>query len=908
MFNMKYLSLFILFSFSSILNAQINFTANDQVPSFDGAFGFGVNAGSNAGWDDEAEADIASGNPALGIAGAGCNTKRTPLPEHFLEFWGYDIRLDEYQYFENLGMQDLTVFIGFPSDDHQDPNSYCPDHQSHLFDNMYLPIWDGGANGTPINDDNYYAKYLFEMVNIYQDHVKFWEVWNEPDFDYSASGYLDPGQEGNWWENVPDPCDYKLRAPVYHYIRLLRISYEVIKFVDPDAFVAVGGLGYESFLDIIMRHSDNPDNGLITSEYPLAGGAYFDALSYHSYPHFSLKEYDNDLEDFIFFRHSDAAMQEVVIKKNDFETVLENYGYNDVTYPEKVWLITESNVPAEKFNPDYFGSIPGQRNFIIKTVVACQKNNILQFHVYKLGEDYPIGEGYNEFDRMGLYENLDDVNQYDQVLTEEGIAYKTTSDAIGNASYNEAKTLELNLPDDIDGAAFLHPDGSYTYVIWAKTTIDDSEVANANYSFPASMNINLLEKRNWNYSQTNNSTELGPNNISLTGAPIFLHDISVDNIPPIANFAFSVQSNCAPFTINFSDLSTSPNTWSWSFPGGSPNISSLQNPSIIYNTSGTYTATLLVSNDSGNDAINITFTLGSELVYELNEELCFGDQVNVNGTIYDESNPNGTEVITGGSSNGCDSTVIINLTFSELLETNLNATICDGDSYPFGGNDLTETGIYTYETTTNSGCDSLANLNLVVEETAFSSFEFNICENDDYPEDTIIIDTLFSLNGCDSLIIITNIYVEENYFTEIEETIFEGETYTVGSSTYDETGVFYDILTAQNGCDSIIELTLTVEIVDAVFEFNDPKQIDLQTFPNPFSKKVNINFISTQTDFNGLQFFDSNGHLIEAVIKNQSFQNGRFYFTLNFAALPKGVYWCRILLSEGVYTQKLILL
>ena len=430
---MKQLVLCILLVYVCNASAQINFTANDQVPVYEATFGFGVNPGSNSGWDDEAEADIAAGNPAYNVPGVGCNTLRPPLPEWFLEFWGYDIRLDEYQYFETLGIRDLTVFLGVPSDEHQDPNFYCPDHQSTLFDNMYLPIWDGGANGTPINDDNYYAKYVYQTVNIYIDHVKFWEIWNEPDFDYSASGFLDPGQAGNWFENVPDPCDYKLRAPVYHYIRLLRISYEVIKFVDPEAFVAVGGLGYDSFLDIILRHSDNPDNGIVNAEYPLKGGAYFDALSYHSYPHFKLKDWDNDIGDFVFFRHSDAAAETITDKKTEFSNVLNNYGYDGNTYPEKVWIITEGNVPAEKFNPDYFGSIVGQRNFIIKAMVNCMKNDILQYHIYKLAEDYPVGQGFNEFDRMGLYENIDGVDQYDQVMTQEGMAYKTTSDLIGDA-------------------------------------------------------------------------------------------------------------------------------------------------------------------------------------------------------------------------------------------------------------------------------------------------------------------------------------------------------------------------------------------------------------------------------------------------------------------------------------------
>jgi len=213
-----------------------------------------------------------------------------------------------------VGMDDHVTFIGYPSDEQRETTFYCSDHQSELFANMYLDIWDGGANGTPVNDDNYYALYVYRMVSIYKDYVKFWEVWNEPDFDYSGNGFKDPGQDGNWWENIPEPCDMSIRAPVYSYIRMLRISYEVIKSLDPDAYVSVGGLGFPSFLDLIMRHSDNPNGGQINSEYPNNGGAYFDVMSYHTYPHIdgSLREWNNDIGDFDYFRHSDAAIDGII--------------------------------------------------------------------------------------------------------------------------------------------------------------------------------------------------------------------------------------------------------------------------------------------------------------------------------------------------------------------------------------------------------------------------------------------------------------------------------------------------------------------------------------------------------------------------------------------------------------------
>lgn len=76
-----------------------------------------------------------------------------------------------------------------------------------------------------------------------------------------------------------------MKAPPF-YIRTLRISYEVIKSVDPDALVAVGGLGWPSFLDVICRYTDEPfEGGEEPDRYPLKGGAYFDCMSFDSYPH-----------------------------------------------------------------------------------------------------------------------------------------------------------------------------------------------------------------------------------------------------------------------------------------------------------------------------------------------------------------------------------------------------------------------------------------------------------------------------------------------------------------------------------------------------------------------------------------------------------------------------------------------
>jgi len=76
-------------------------------------------------------------------------------------------------------------------------------------------------------------------------------------------------------------------------------------------------------------------------------------------------------------------------------------------------------------------------------------------------------------------------------------------------------------------------------------------------------------------------------------------------IPPTAAFSMDAKTVCAGTTVNFTDISTgSPSSWSWSFPGGTPSSSTLQNPSVTYNTSGTYSVSLTASNSNGSNTLD----------------------------------------------------------------------------------------------------------------------------------------------------------------------------------------------------------------------------------------------------------------------------------------------------------------
>jgi hypothetical protein len=59
--------------------------------------------------------------------------------------------------------------------------------------------------------------------------------------------------------------------------------------------------------------------------------------------------------------------------------------------------------------------------------------------------------------------------------------------------------------------------------------------------------------------------------------------------------------------VTFTDHSTgNPVSWNWSFPGGTPSSSTLQNPVVTYTLKGTFDVQLIVSNTASSDTLNKT--------------------------------------------------------------------------------------------------------------------------------------------------------------------------------------------------------------------------------------------------------------------------------------------------------------
>jgi PKD repeat protein len=93
-----------------------------------------------------------------------------------------------------------------------------------------------------------------------------------------------------------------------------------------------------------------------------------------------------------------------------------------------------------------------------------------------------------------------------------------------------------------------------------------------------------------------------PNFISLTSsANLAATGVNAPEVVCKSDFAANKQVICMGQSIDFTDMSFhGQNSWNWTFAGGSPATSTDQNPTIAYNTPGTYEVTLEVSDGTNN--------------------------------------------------------------------------------------------------------------------------------------------------------------------------------------------------------------------------------------------------------------------------------------------------------------------
>ena len=308
-----------------------------------------------------------------------------------------------------------------------------------------------------------------------------------------------------------------------------------------------------------------------------------------------------------------------------------------------------------------------------------------------------------------------------------------------------------------------------------------------------------------------------------------------------------------------------------------------------------------VSWNDGNTNNPRSFTLTKDTTFTaLFEEIEFNTPISATiceGSIYTENNFNvseaGVYTQTLTSVNGCDSIVTLTLNVNPIYNTELVATICEGQVYNEQGFNVSEAGVYTQTLTSVNGCDSIVTLTLNVNPIYNTELSATICEGEVYNENGFNVSeagtytqTLQSANGCDSIVTLV-VTTYPTFDTTITATINAGEMYSEFGFNESEAGTYVQNLQTVNGCDSTITL-----ILDVNSSLMDVEHSELSFYPNPTNSK--ITFSST---IESIEVIDLTGRCV------LTFSNAR---EINIESLPSGAYYLRLTNNDKAVLRKLI--
>ncbi|MBQ1655099.1 MAG: hypothetical protein II060_15075, partial [Bacteroidales bacterium] len=224
-----------------------------------------------------------------------------------------------------------------------------------------------------------------------------------------------------------------------------------------------------------------------------------------------------------------------------------------------------------------------------------------------------------------------------------------------------------------------------------------------------------------------------------------------------------------------------------------------------------YTTTITEGTDT---QCQLRFNLRSGVTVD--EITACGGYTWIDNNRYVESN--NTATYTLRNSMGCDSVVRLDLTIYPIYYTQPRIDACG--SYEYNDTILTETGTYTFHLQTVHGCDSIIYLHLhirnethEIDSTVCDSYEW---EGQTYTDDRTFSTTYQNIYGCDSTIAV-NFHV--NHSTETIDTREECSSFVwIDGNTYTESNseATYTYI-AENGCDSVVRLNLTITRIEHEF-------------------------------------------------------------------------------------------
>ncbi len=140
---------------------------------------------------------------------------------------------------------------------------------------------------------------------------------------------------------------------------------------------------------------------------------------------------------------------------------------------------------------------------------------------------------------------------------------------------------------------------------------------------------------------------------------------------------------------------------------------------------GTYWVIIRKDGCEKRDTALITAVNAIQMITHL---ICPEDSIVVHGQVFNKSNPQGIVTVPHADPSGCDSLLNVNLQFYPSVNVTLTKSICPGDNYAFGNQNLTQSGTYMNTFSSQNGCDSIVTLFLTVKSKVLLVHDVSGCD------------------------------------------------------------------------------------------------------------------------------------------------------------------------------------
>lgn len=221
------------------------------------------------------------------------------------------------------------------------------------------------------------------------------------------------------------------------------------------------------------------------------------------------------------------------------------------------------------------------------------------------------------------------------------------------------------------------------------------------------------------------------------------------------------------------------------------------------------------TSSEGCDSMVTLFLYVAPSQISVQDTICQGESYEFDGQMLTQA---GTYTKYGVNSRGCSDTTTLTLVVIDTM-VNVTASICEGGSYQFEGTFYTEAGTYTVQTIGAHGCQLTKTLNLIVVATD-TTYSIAICQGGEYLiGDTIITTsghydvTRMNRTGC-----MTTHHVDVTVNPPLTQDVYDyacqDHPYTgygiIGASITADTVIYINTKASSNGlCDSIGIVHLT---------------------------------------------------------------------------------------------------